>query len=167
MKEKHVYTTISLLLVLAYWGSVSMAASLPELEENSIRDDDDSSQVVSKGSGPLRFFAMTKALVKEQARLASTSEVLTLNLTNLIILLVVKAIIFGFGFLGTAAGRRSSDSGLTFNQADMMMMMSYALGSTTNDYQCLYLTACQEPQTAHQYMTASKMLMKGAKLLKK
>ena len=31
------------------------------------------------------------------ARASSTSEVLTLNLTNLLILLVLKALIFGFG----------------------------------------------------------------------
>ena len=172
MKEKHVH---SMLLLIVLVCGVSMGASLPVEadDENSIHHGHESQVVGSKGGGggATQFFAMTKALVKEQARLASTSEVLTLNLTNLIILLVVKAIIFGFGFLGAAAGRRSSDgvgsSGLTFNQTDLMMMMSYALGTTTDDYQCLYRTACQEPETAHQYMTASKMLLKGAKLFKK
>ena len=46
------------------------------------------------------------------ARASSTSEVLTLNLTNLLILLVLKALIFGFGLFsfgnaGAAAGAAS------------------------------------------------------------
>merc|ERR1712156_420561 len=36
------------------------------------------------------------------ARASSTSEVLTLNLTNLLILIVLKAIIFGFGLSALA-----------------------------------------------------------------
>jgi hypothetical protein len=48
-----------------------------------------------------------------------------------------------------------------------MMVMSYALGSATDDYSCLYRTACDEPEAAQRYMTATKVLVKGAKLFKK
>lgn len=158
MMKEHVSTV---LLVLAVAGGAALGASLPEFE--------DTNEILPGRTGKIPFFEMTKALIKEQARITSTSEVLTLNLTNLIILLVVKAIIFGFGFLGTA-GRRSSESSIeqiTFTQADIMMMMTYALGTTTKDYDCLYRTACEELETAEQYMTASKMLLKGAKMFKK
>lgn len=171
MKEQYVSTSMLVLLVLAC-GAV-LGASLPEHREddnqvNSITVQENNINPGRTGR-KLPFFEMTKALIKEQARLSSTSEVLTLNLTNLIILIVVKAIIFGFGFLG-AAGRRSTDSSpqqITFNQSDLMMMMTFALGSTTKDYDCFYRTACEDPETAQQYMTASKMLLKGAKYFKK
>lgn len=169
MKEQYVSTTMLVLLVLAC-GAV-LGASLPEHrgDDNQVNSITIQENNIDPGrTGRMRFFEMTKALIKEQARISSTSEVLTLNLTNLIILIVVKAIIFGFGFLG-AAGRRSDSSPqqITFNQSDLMMMMTYALGSTTKDYDCLYRTACEDPETAQQYMTASKMLLKGAKFFKK
>ena len=43
------------------------------------------------------------------ARASSTSEVLTLNLTNLLILIVLKAIIFGFGLFSVGSSARSSE----------------------------------------------------------
>ena len=81
---------------------------------------------------------------------------------------VLKAIIFGFGFLGSI-GRRSAPPSLTefIDRADLMMAVSYALGSATDDYNCLYRTACEEPESAQEYMTASKMLLKGAKMFQK
>lgn len=126
-------------------------------------------QLEGRSSGKYPILEMAKAVLREQARaIQTTSEVLTVNLTNMVILLVVKAIIFGFGFFG--AGRRSADSPLPdilFGQTDFMMMAGYALGSTTNNFNCLYRTACEEPEAALQYMTASKMLLKGTKLLNK
>ena len=107
--------------------------------------------------------------MEQVARATSTSEVLTLNITNLVVLLVIKAIIFGFGFLGSF-GRRSSPPSLSeflIDRNDLMMVMSYSLGSATDDYSCLYRTACDEPEAAQRYMSATKMLVKGAKLFKK
>lgn len=128
-----------------------------------------SNGVEGSSSAKYPMLAMAKAVLREQARaIQTTSEVLTVNLTNMVILLVVKAIIFGFGFFG--AGRRSANSPLPeiqFGQTDFMMMASYALGSTNSNYDCLYRTACEEPEAAHQYMTASKMLLKGVKMISK
>merc|ERR1719422_2850137 len=48
------------------------------------------------------------------ARASSTSEDLTLNLTNLLILLVLKALIFGFGLFSVGGtGRSAEESVLT------------------------------------------------------
>merc|ERR1712008_328883 len=52
------------------------------------------------------------------ARASSTSEVLTLNLTNLLILIVLKAIIFGFGLFSVGSSARSSED-TSLSQADL------------------------------------------------
>merc|ERR1711894_110163 len=65
------------------------------------------------------------------ARASSTSEVLTPNLTNLLILLVLKALIFGFGLFSVGGTGRSAE-GVAVTPADMtggmcfMMFMSGA-----------------------------------------
>merc|ERR1712223_2163238 len=60
------------------------------------------------------------------SRASSSSEVLSLNLTNLIILLALKVAIVAFGlFSGGAAGRSSTNSELS--QADMTGGMCFLL----------------------------------------
>merc|ERR1712045_342069 len=53
------------------------------------------------------------------ARASSTSEVLTLNLTNLLILLVLKALIFGFGLFSVGGTARSADDSPSFTDTDL------------------------------------------------
>ena len=163
---KRISIATVVLLVLAA-GAMSASLQYPSNVE-------DENEIDLSGSGTtsnkITMLEMTKALLMEQvARATSTSEVLTLNITNLVVLLVIKAIIFGFGFLGSF-GRRSSPPSLSeflIDRNDLMMVMSYALGSATDDYSCLYRTACDEPEAAQRYMSATKMLVKGAKLFKK
>lgn len=165
---KRIYVATVVLLALV---AGAMSASLQQ-HQSSAEDDSDMDEQITTGRSNSNFamLEMTKTLLKEQvARATTNSEVLTLNLTNLVIMLVIKAIIFGFGFLGSV-GRRSSPPSLTesmIDRTDLMMAMSYALGSATSDYSCLYRTACEEPESAQEYMTASKMLLKGAKMLQK
>ena len=133
-------------------------------EENEIEDSG-----IERSEGKMPIFEMTRALLREQmARAVTNSEVLTVNVTNLIIMLVVKAIIFGFGFIGSV-GRRSSPPPLTdflIDRNDLMLTMGFAMGSTTKDYDCLYRTACEEPEAAQRYMTASKIMLKATKMFK-
>merc|ERR1712008_665057 len=65
------------------------------------------------------------------ARASSTSEVLTLNLTNLLILIVLKAIIFGFGLFSVGSSARSSED-TSLSQADLsggMCFIMYTSGA--------------------------------------
>jgi hypothetical protein len=163
---KRIFIAIVVLLVLV---AGAMSASLHH--QSNIEDENEIDLSGSgKTSNKITMLEMTKALLMEQvARATSTSEVLTLNITNLVVLLVIKAIIFGFGFLGSF-GRRSSPpsfSEFLIDRNDLMLVMSYALGSATDDYSCLYRTACDEPEAAQRYTSATKMLVKGAKLFKK
>merc|ERR1712036_176356 len=102
------------------------------------------------------------------ARASSTSEVLTLNLTNLLILIVLKAIIFGFGLfsVGSSNQARSADE-TALSQADLsggMCFMMYTSGADEK-LTCIQRTACEDPKTASEYTTAAKMVYKLHKML--
>ena len=112
-------------------------------------------------------------------------QVLSLNLTNLFILLVLKALLFGaglfsFGFLkqgGGASGYgRSSDednlipdprSNPLITEPEILLLLSYLMGDANSDYDCLHRVACEEPKKAREYVTAAKLLIKGAKMFNK
>ena len=116
------------------------------------------------------------------ARASSTSEVLTLNLTNLLILLVLKALIFGFGLFsfgntGAAAGAaatlnaRSYDSGeLAFgiSEADVtggLCFLNFMSGNEAK-FDCIRRSACEDPKTGADYLNAAKMWYKMHALVK-
>jgi len=103
------------------------------------------------------------------ARASSTSEVLTLNITNLIILLIAKAIIIGFGiFAGGIGGQaRSAERSTPITKSDLtggMCFMMYTSGEDSK-LSCIQRTACDDPKTAAEYVTAAKMWYKVHKLL--
>lgn len=96
------------------------------------------------------------------ARASSTSEVLTLNLTNLIILIILKAIIFGFGLFAVGGNARSADDGPAFTETDLtggMCFMMFTAGAD-DKLRCIQKAACKDPKTASQYTTAGKMMYK-------
>jgi len=100
------------------------------------------------------------------ARASSTSEVLTLNLTNLLILLVLKALIFGFGLFSVGGTGRSAE-GVAVTPADMtggMCFMMFMSGAEEK-LSCIERTACEDPYLATDYLTASKMIYKGYKIV--
>merc|ERR1712036_105859 len=100
------------------------------------------------------------------ARASSTSEVLTLNLTNLLILIVLKALIFGFGLFSVGSSARSADE-TALSQADLsggMCFIMYTSGAEEK-LSCIQRTACEDPKTASEYSTAAKMVYKLHKML--
>merc|ERR1711981_165009 len=100
------------------------------------------------------------------SRASSSSEVLSLNLTNLIILLALKAAIVAFGlFSGGATGRSGADSELS--QADMTGGMCFLLytGGDEEKLNCVARAACESPVSADNYLAAAKMWYKMHKLI--
>merc|ERR1739844_601295 len=100
------------------------------------------------------------------ARASSTSEVLTLNLTNLLILIVLKALIFGFGLFSVGSSARSADE-TALTQSDLsggMCFIMYTFGAEEK-LSCIQRTACEDPKTASEYPTAAKMVYKLHKML--
>lgn len=102
------------------------------------------------------------------ARASSTSEVLTLNLTNLLILLVLKALIFGFGLFSVGGAGRSLDKTPSLSQSEMtggMCFLMYTSGDESK-FECVKRTACEDPYMANDFLTAAKMWYKMHNLLK-
>jgi len=140
---------------------------------------------------PREEWDTTRALIKTAKALArshSTSEVLTLNLTNLLILVVLKAIIFGIGLFyfggvsfksghgGGHGGWSRSDDGRSLksdksssymSQSELLLMMTYVLGATEGNFDCLNRVACEDSKKAKEYLNAAKMVLKGAKFAQK
>jgi len=100
------------------------------------------------------------------ARASSTSEVLTLNLTNLLILLVLKALIFGFGLFSVGGTGRSAEESVV-TPADMTGGMCFMMFMSGADEKlsCIERTACEDPYLATDYLTAAKMVYKGYKIV--
>ena len=101
------------------------------------------------------------------ARATSTSEVLTLNLTNLLILLVLKALIFGFGLFSVGGAGRSLD-GPSVSQSELtggMCFLMYTSGDESK-FDCVQRTVCEDPYLASDYLTAAKMWYKMHNMLK-
>merc|ERR1712018_189732 len=101
------------------------------------------------------------------ARASSTSEVLTLNLTNLLILLVLKPLIFGFGLFSVGGTARSADDSPSFSETGLQGGMCFLMHMSGDESKlnCIKKSACNEPAVAAQYATASKMMYKVFKLL--
>jgi hypothetical protein len=113
--------------------------------------------------------ALVSTALQFLSRASSTSEVLTLNLTNLLILVVLKAIIFGFGLFSVGGTGRSADEAVpTIQQSDLtggMCFMMYTAGDEEK-LNCVQRSACEDPKTATDYLTAAKMWYKIHKLMK-
>jgi hypothetical protein len=106
-------------------------------------------------------------------------------LTNLFILLVLKALLFGaglfsFGFLkngagSTGYGRSSHEENLIpdswanpfITESELLLLLTYLMGDANSEYNCLERVACEEPKKATEYITAAKMLTKVARIFNK
>lgn len=104
---------------------------------------------------------------------------LSLNLSNLLILVLLKALIFAAGSIGAGAGAggwKSSYGGYGRNSdveengfisdTEVLLYLGYLSGSPGN-YQCLQNVACHSPQQAIQYAKAGGLLVKAAKIIPK
>lgn len=112
------------------------------------------------------------------ARASSTSEVLTLNLTNLLILLVLKALIFGFGLFSfgnsnsasyssySSYSRSAKDTSITETELGGGLCFMEFTSGQLEKLSCVQRNACEDPKTASQYLTAAKMWHKLNKFVK-
>lgn len=92
---------------------------------------------------------------------------LTLNFTNLLILLVLKGLLWGASYAG-AAGYDKSRSGDTtpeqfITETEILLLLSYLMGDDQKDFECLHRVACEDPNKAKEYMNAGMIIMNAAK----
>ncbi|EZA49383.1 hypothetical protein DMN91_008925 [Ooceraea biroi] len=106
--------------------------------------------------------SMLAEIAKELVqRSATSSQVLNLNLSNLLLLLVLKAVVFGAGYLGNHGykGRELEDDNV-MSEGELTLALGYLIGDT-----CLYRAACEEPHVAREYLGAAEMLLQTMKLM--
>ncbi|XP_066259888.1 uncharacterized protein [Euwallacea similis] len=100
------------------------------------------------------------------------SQVISLNLTNLLILVLLKALVFAAASLAGHKGgdgehySRSvdGDEGNKFlTDEEVLMFLSYLTGSP-GDNGCLQNIACHQPKQAKKYVNAGDVLLKAFKM---
>ncbi|XP_060531547.1 uncharacterized protein LOC132705131 [Cylas formicarius] len=103
---------------------------------------------------------------------AGGSQVISLNLTNLLVLFLLKALIFAAASLGAGHFKdynkgdwaRSIDGDeKLLTDEEVLLFLSYLTGSPGNNG-CLQNVACQQPQQARKYVNAGDLLLKAAKM---
>ncbi|XP_028045105.1 uncharacterized protein LOC105839482 [Monomorium pharaonis] len=109
-----------------------------------------------------KYGSMLAEIAKEFIQRSTTSsQVLNLNLSNLLLLLVLKAIVFGAGYIGNHGykGRELQDENIV-SEGELALALGYLIGDT-----CLYRAACEEPHIAKEYLGAAEMLLQTMKLM--
>ncbi|CAL1676440.1 unnamed protein product [Lasius platythorax] len=115
-----------------------------------------------KGSDKKYAGSMLAEIAKElMQRSTTSSQVLNLNLSNLLLLLVLKAVVFGAGYIGQHGykGRELEDENIV-SEGELALALGYLIGDT-----CLYRAACEEPHIAREYLGAAEMLLQTMKLM--
>ena len=116
--------------------------------------------LVSCASAEDDMTPMVKAASEFISRATSTSEVLTLNLTNLLILLALKALIFGLGIFSVGSGRSADSSEELVTPSEMTAGMCFIMYVSQFDEQslsCMQKTACEDPYMVSKYHYAGKL----------
>merc|ERR1711976_45327 len=102
------------------------------------------------------------------SRASTSSEVLSLNLTNLIILIALKIAIVVFGLVRGGVTGRSDDQPTSVSQTDLTGGMCFLLytGGDESKLSCIARAACESPSEADNYLSAAKLWYKMSKLIK-
>ncbi|XP_071440889.1 uncharacterized protein [Hetaerina americana] len=127
-------------------------------ESNSVLPD---GRLAVRGSPRSLLIEIARELI---TRTTGDTQVLSLNATNLVILLVLKALLLGAALFSYG----SAHAGRGVSEAEVLLVLSYLMGGTAgNDgggYGCMQRVACEEPEQATDYLSASRVLLKGAKM---
>ncbi|GAB0086340.1 uncharacterized protein DMENIID0001_003880 [Sergentomyia squamirostris] len=105
-------------------------------------------------------------------RSRGNSQVLSLNLTNLLILLFLKALIFSAGLIGTGHlgsggyyGRARYVERSFLDHDEVPLILGYLASEGSGQTGCLYRAACLAPYSAFDYVKAGHAVLKGSELL--
>merc|ERR1719464_2061747 len=126
------------------------------------------------GSAMIALTAAESAPLLETAlevvsRASTSSEVLSLNLTNLIILIALKVAIVVFGLVsGGGVTGRSGEAPTSVSKSDLTGGMCFLLytGGDEEKLNCVARAACESPVAADNYLAAAKMWYKMHNIIK-
>merc|ERR1711936_53128 len=108
--------------------------------------------------------------VEVLARATTSSEVLSLNLTALIILGILKAAVIAFGLTGGSLitnrsfqGRSAQAAPVGLSSSDMtggLCFLLFTSGGDSDKISCIQRSACESPESARDLLSAAKMWKK-------
>ncbi|XP_044728007.1 uncharacterized protein LOC123291697 [Chrysoperla carnea] len=107
------------------------------------------------------------------SRSGTNSQVVSLNLTNLFILVLLKALIYAAGTLGAGAfhghghghgysfgkGRNMEENTILpqISETELLLYMGYLTGEPGH-YECLHQVMCKQPELAKSYYNAANLM---------
>merc|ERR1711863_256999 len=103
------------------------------------------------------------------SRASTSSEVLSLNLTNLIILIALKIAIVVFGLVsGGGVTGRSGEAPSSVSKSDLTGGMCFLLytGGDEDKLNCVARAACESTENAADFLTAAKLWYKMHNIIK-
>uniref|UniRef100_A0A182HSX2 Uncharacterized protein n=1 Tax=Anopheles arabiensis TaxID=7173 RepID=A0A182HSX2_ANOAR len=129
---------------------------------------DSARDILASPAGQLAAYVAKEMI----SRSAGNSQVLSLNLTNLLILFLLKALIFAAGLIGAgnwsqyARGRseEGAGSGGFLLPGEANLIIGYLAAEGSGQDGCLMRSACRAPRTADEYARAAHALVKGAEM---
>merc|ERR1712150_375699 len=102
------------------------------------------------------------------ARATSSSQVLSFNLTGVIILIVLKIAVIAYTMLqGGVTGRSGLTSGPSYTPADLTGGMCFLLYTNGDEdkLNCLSRAVCESPEVGSNYLAAAKLWYKMHKII--
>nr|XP_034183984.1 uncharacterized protein LOC117606079 [Osmia lignaria] len=128
------------------------------VQARNANDNREFNKETNKKHGGSMLMEIAKELVQ---RSSTSSQVLNLNLSNLLLLLVLKAVVFSAGYLGHHGYKgRELEQENVVSEGEVALALGYLIGD-----KCLYRAACEEPRVAKEYLEAAEMILETMKLL--
>ncbi|XP_052863224.1 uncharacterized protein LOC128269859 [Anopheles cruzii] len=125
---------------------------------------DSARDILTSPAGQLAAYVAKEMI----SRSAGNSQVLSLNLSNLLILFLLKALIFAAGLIGAGNwsqyARGRSEDGNFLQPGEANLIIGYLAAEGSGQDGCLMRYACRAPRTADEYARAAHALMKGAEM---
>ncbi|XP_066964558.1 uncharacterized protein [Macrobrachium rosenbergii] len=119
-------------------------------------------------AGPLEegVDAPSEVFLESLIEIGRQSTVYNFNFNNLIIIIILKLWSSSSGRLQVGfVGRSIEDDSLLMDGSDVLFIMTYMVSSGIEKYDCLNRLACLDNAKAQDFLTASRMMIKGAKFL--
>lgn len=100
---------------------------------------------------------------------------LSLNLSNVVLMLVLKGLIWGASYMQGASDKEArivdgtpAKDGWPFQDAftetDVLLFLGYLVADESGHFDCLNRVACEQPSRADGYLKSAEMVWKTAKM---
>ncbi|XP_060868150.1 uncharacterized protein LOC132943260 isoform X2 [Metopolophium dirhodum] len=121
------------------------------------------------------FAGFAKSMISRTG--STSSQMLSLNMSNVVLMLVLKGLIWGASYMQGHGGKSRKDgpdaaglagTGLLQNmvtETDLLLFLGYLVADESGRYDCLNRVACEQPARAESYLKSAEMVWKTAKLL--